>query len=62
LTGFVEPETLDGANQYACENCNKKCDAKKGLKFVNVPYLLTLHLMRFDFDYNSLHRLKLNDK
>ncbi|XP_065348575.1 ubiquitin carboxyl-terminal hydrolase 47 [Cloeon dipterum] len=62
LKGFVEPETLDGNNQYACENCNKKCDAKKGLKFVKIPYLLTLHLMRFSFDYNSLHRLKLNDK
>ncbi|XP_059471100.1 ubiquitin carboxyl-terminal hydrolase 47-like isoform X2 [Neocloeon triangulifer] len=62
LNGFIEPETLDGNNQYACENCNKKCDAKKGLKFVKIPYLLTLHLMRFDFDYNSLHRLKLNDK
>ncbi|XP_076265041.1 ubiquitin specific protease 47 [Rhynchophorus ferrugineus] len=62
LRAFVQPETLDGNNQYFCEKCNKKCDAHKGLKFTKFPYLLTLHLKRFDFDYNSMHRIKLNDK
>ena len=33
LNAFVEPETLDDTNQYYCEKCDKKCDAKKGLKF-----------------------------
>uniref|UniRef100_A0A1A9W4U0 Ubiquitin carboxyl-terminal hydrolase 47 n=1 Tax=Glossina brevipalpis TaxID=37001 RepID=A0A1A9W4U0_9MUSC len=62
LRAFVQPETLDGNNQYFCEKCNKKCDAHKGLKFKNFPYILTLHLKRFDFDYQTMHRLKLNDK
>ncbi|XP_046413365.1 ubiquitin carboxyl-terminal hydrolase 47 isoform X1 [Neodiprion fabricii] len=62
LRAFVQPETLDGTNQYHCEKCNKKCNAHKGLKFSKFPYLLTLHLKRFDFDYNTLHRIKLNDK
>jgi ubiquitin carboxyl-terminal hydrolase 47 len=62
LKGFVQPETLDGNNQYFCEKCNKKCDAHKGLKFKKFPYILTLHLKRFDFDYSTLHRIKLNDK
>ncbi|GLH00204.1 Ubiquitin carboxyl-terminal hydrolase 47 [Gryllus bimaculatus] len=62
LRAFVQPETLDGNNQYFCEKCNKKCDAHKGLKFSKFPYLLTLHLKRFDFDYTTLHRIKLNDK
>nr|CAD7196168.1 unnamed protein product [Timema douglasi] len=62
LRAFVQPETLDGNNQYFCEKCNKKCDAHKGLKFSKFPYLLTLHLKRFDFDYQTLHRIKLNDK
>ncbi|KAK9871493.1 hypothetical protein WA026_012864 [Henosepilachna vigintioctopunctata] len=62
LRAFVQPEILDGNNQYHCEKCNKKCDAHKGLKFIKFPYLLTLHLKRFDFDYNTLHRIKLNDK
>lgn len=62
LRAFVQPETLDGNNQYFCEKCNKKCDAHKGLKFKKFPYILTLHLKRFDFDYQTLHRIKLNDK
>ncbi|KAL3275293.1 hypothetical protein HHI36_020060 [Cryptolaemus montrouzieri] len=62
LRAFVQPEILDGNNQYHCEKCNKKCNAHKGLKFTKFPYLLTLHLKRFDFDYNTLHRIKLNDK
>ncbi|KAK4877199.1 hypothetical protein RN001_009705 [Aquatica leii] len=62
LRAFVQPETLEGNNQYFCEKCNKKCDAHKGLKFTKFPYLLTLHLKRFDFDYSSMHRIKLNDK
>lgn len=62
LRAFVQPETLDGSNQYHCEKCNKKCDAHKGLKFIKFPYLLTLHLKRFDFDYSTMHRIKLNDK
>lgn len=62
LRAFVQPETLEGNNQYHCENCAKKCDAHKGLKFTKFPYLLTLHLKRFDFDYNTMYRIKLNDK
>ncbi|KAF5276470.1 hypothetical protein FQA39_LY06539 [Lamprigera yunnana] len=62
LRAFVQPETLEGNNQYFCEKCNKKCDAHKGLKFIKFPYLLTLHLKRFDFDYSTMHRIKLNDK
>jgi ubiquitin carboxyl-terminal hydrolase 47 len=62
LQAFVQHETLDGANQYMCEKCNKKCDAHKGLKFVTFPYLLSMQLKRFDFDYSTMHRIKLNDR
>ncbi|XP_068203218.1 ubiquitin carboxyl-terminal hydrolase 47-like isoform X2 [Palaemon carinicauda] len=62
LKAFVEPELLTGNNKYKCSKCNSLCDAHKGLKFTHFPYLLTIHLMRFDFDYNTLHRIKLNDK
>ncbi|XP_019911257.2 ubiquitin carboxyl-terminal hydrolase 47 isoform X3 [Esox lucius] len=62
LQAFVQPETLDGANQYFCERCKKKCDARKGLRFLHFPYLLTLQLKRFDFDYTTMHRIKLNDR
>lgn len=62
LTAFVQPELLDGSNQYMCENCKSKQDAHKGLRITQFPYLLTIQLKRFDFDYNTMHRIKLNDK
>ena len=62
MEAFVEPETLTGDNQYKCEQCQKKCDAHKGLQFKSFPYLLTLQLKRFDFDYSTMHRIKLNDR
>jgi len=62
MHAFIQPEILDGNNQYFCETCNKKCDAHKGLKFSHFPYILTLHLKRFDFDYNSMTRIKLTDR
>jgi len=62
LGRFVQPEVLESDNQYKCEKCNKKVDAIKGLKFSSFPYLLTLQLKRFDFDYDTLRRIKLNDR
>lgn len=62
IDAFVQPEILQDINQYFCEKCNKKCDAHKGFKFVSFPYLLTLQLKRFDFDYNTMHRIKLNER
>ncbi|EDO28095.1 predicted protein, partial [Nematostella vectensis] len=34
----------------------------EGLKFLTFPYLLTIQLKRFAFDYVTLHRIKLNDR
>ncbi|XP_011494719.1 PREDICTED: ubiquitin carboxyl-terminal hydrolase 47 [Ceratosolen solmsi marchali] len=62
LEAFVKYETLEGNNQYFCEECNQMSDAHKGLKFTKFPYILTLQLKRFDFDQKSFHRIKLNDK
>ncbi|XP_041351651.1 ubiquitin carboxyl-terminal hydrolase 47-like [Gigantopelta aegis] len=62
MRAFVQPETLEGSNQYYCDRCQKKCNAHKGLKFLTFPYLLTLQMKRFDFDFTSMHRIKLNDK
>ena len=62
LYNFVRPEFLTGNNKYFCENCKSKEDAMKGLKFKELPYILVLQLKRFDFDYVSNHRIKINDK
>ena len=37
-------------------------ESLQGLKFKKFPYLLTLQLKRFDFDYSTMHRIKLNDR
>lgn len=38
------------------------CFNFQGLRFLHFPYLLTLQLKRFDFDYTTMHRIKLNDR
>ncbi|CAJ0607075.1 unnamed protein product [Cylicocyclus nassatus] len=62
LQAFITPELLEGSNQYFCESCGSKQDAHKGLRITEFPYLLTIQLKRFDFDYNTMHRIKLNDR
>ncbi|VDK37056.1 unnamed protein product [Gongylonema pulchrum] len=62
LHAFIRPEILGGSNQYFCDGCMKKQDALKGLRITKFPYLLSIQLKRFDFDCQTLHRVKLNDK
>lgn len=45
-----------------CDQCKKKVDALKGLRFKKLPYLLTMQLKRFDFDYDTMRRIKLNSR
>jgi ubiquitin C-terminal hydrolase len=54
MAKFIQPEVLDGDNQYFCERCNKKVDALKGLKFTKFPYIICFQLKRFDFDYETV--------
>ena len=53
---------LQKDNQYSCEKCDKKVDALKGLRFERLPYILTMQLKRFDFDYDTFRRIKLNSR
>jgi hypothetical protein len=62
ISQFLKPEVLSGDNAYFCEKCNKKCTAVKGMKFEKLPYILTLQVKRFDFDYETMNRIKLNDE
>lgn len=62
LRQLVEPEMLDGDNQWFCEALNCKVDAKKGVSLKNTPPILCLQLMRFIFDLQTMSRKKLNEQ
>lgn len=44
-----------------CDRCGKKTESIKGLRLDTLPDVLLLQLKRFDFDYTTLQRVKLND-
>lgn len=61
---YLEPEILDGDNQYFCDSVSRKVDAIKGLKFGRLPQLMSVQLKRFVFDFSGdaiVHK-KINDK
>ncbi|KAF8817763.1 putative Ubiquitin carboxyl-terminal hydrolase 64E, partial [Cardiosporidium cionae] len=62
LQNYLYVETLEGDNQYACDSCNKKCDAFKGTWLAKLPPTLTIQIKRFLFDFVTLMRTKVNDK
>lgn len=62
LEKYLTPEILSDDNQWNCDQCGTKVDAFKGLQFSRLPYFLTLQLTRFDYDYQTWRRIKLNNK
>lgn len=47
---------------YKCETCNKLVQAERGVRFLKMPKLLNIILRRFDFDYFTFQRIKVNDR
>ncbi|KAL4475202.1 hypothetical protein ABPG72_018859 [Tetrahymena utriculariae] len=77
LINFQNFEKLNGDNKYNCENCDSKLnnfnlnqfkykiqkqDALKGTIIRKLPNILTISLLRFEFDMVKLQRSKLNDR
>lgn len=58
---YVEPEVLDGENQYDAGKEFGKQDAKKGMIFTKLPPVLTILLKRFDFDMIRMRFIKIHD-
>ena len=58
---YVSEETLDGDNQYFSERFGK-VDAKKGVKFKELPPVLELHLRRFEYDFTTDAMAKINER
>ncbi|XP_020587045.1 ubiquitin carboxyl-terminal hydrolase 23-like, partial [Phalaenopsis equestris] len=54
LTHFTGLELLDGGERlYQCQRCKKKVEASKQLTIHKAPYVLAIHLKRFDSGING---------
>lgn len=62
LEAFVRGDLLEGDNAYYCDECGVKVDALKRVCVKSLPHTLVIHLKRFDFDYETMQRLKLKDR
>jgi len=61
LEAYVEGEMLEGDNAYYCEKCEKKRDTLKRCSIKRLPNVLFLELKRFEFNFDTMRKYKLND-
>ena len=61
LECFKEGEVLEGPNAYQCDHCESKVTALRRVCIKYLPNILFITLRRFEFDYDSMRRVKLND-
>jgi len=61
LETMIKGDTLDGDNAYYCERCDKKVSAVKRVCIKKLPNYLIVALKRFEFDYNTMTKKKIND-
>ncbi|KAA0190537.1 Ubiquitin carboxyl-terminal hydrolase 47 [Fasciolopsis buskii] len=59
---MLQLELLDGSNQYYCSHGGKKQDAMLDCVYEQMPYLLSLRLMRLTLDPRTGNPIKLNDR
>jgi len=58
---YIASDTLTGENQYYCQDCAKKSDAVKRCVIKDLPNTLIIHLKRFEFNFETFTKTKLND-
>ena len=51
---------MDGDNKINCEKCKIKRNCHKHLVFNTLPNIFVIILKRFEFDYNTMLKYKLN--
>ncbi|KRX03838.1 hypothetical protein PPERSA_04633 [Pseudocohnilembus persalinus] len=61
LQAYVEGEMLQGENAYYCEKCDKKVNTLKRQSIKKLPNVLIIVLKRFEFDFEEMRKLKVND-
>eukprot|EP00095_Tigriopus_kingsejongensis_P010320 maker-scaffold187_size272365-snap-gene-1.28 protein:Tk10320 transcript:maker-scaffold187_size272365-snap-gene-1.28-mRNA-1 annotation:"ubiquitin carboxyl-terminal hydrolase 38-like" len=50
VDGYLSPETLEGDNQYHCDNCQGLQDAEKSVHLLEAPQHLLCTLLRFKYE------------
>ena len=58
---YFKTEIMAGDNKINCEECNTKRVCHKQLKIKNLPNILVISLKRFDYDYRTMTKFKLNN-
>lgn len=61
LAEFVSGEVLEGQNAYQCDDCGQKVRAIRRVLINSLPKVLIVTLRRFEFNYDLMKRVKLND-
>ncbi|KAI3646137.1 hypothetical protein MP228_009065 [Amoeboaphelidium protococcarum] len=62
LHNFIKEEVLDGDNKYFCGQCQTHVSATKRICVQDLPPVLVFSLKRFDFDFETMRRLKIYDR
>lgn len=62
LKSYIQGDLLDGSNQYFCSKCDAKRDSVKRCCIKTLPNVLICHLKRFEFDLETLRKVKVNDR
>ena len=61
LDNLIEGERMDGDNCIYCGECDKKFPAIKSQNFKNLPRIFIFVLKRFEYDYQTFKKFKIND-
>eukprot|EP01117_Protostelium_nocturnum_P003746 TRINITY_DN1501_c0_g1_i2.p1 TRINITY_DN1501_c0_g1~~TRINITY_DN1501_c0_g1_i2.p1 ORF type:complete len:1731 (-),score=672.01 TRINITY_DN1501_c0_g1_i2:2343-7535(-) len=62
LDAYVKGDKLVGDNAYYCDKYQRKVDVVKRGGIQNLSNTLILHLKRFDWDFTTNRKLKVNDR
>uniref|UniRef100_A0A5K3FTL0 ubiquitinyl hydrolase 1 n=1 Tax=Mesocestoides corti TaxID=53468 RepID=A0A5K3FTL0_MESCO len=60
LEEYVKSDLLDGDNAYHCDQCDKKVAVRKRMCIKRLPHILTIHLKRFNYDWERHTAIKSN--
>lgn len=58
---FIREDTLEGDNKYFCEQYDRKVNASRRVLLDSLGNTVLIHLKRFEFDYTTSQRVKVND-